>query len=209
MAAMDAAEKTLLSCIRANDAVGVARLLAHGCPVNFYDSDDDNATTPLHLAVGKDIRIAEMLLDAKANPNTADDGAFTPLMQAIAEGDYAYARLLLASGADINWQESEGKITALHSAVFADNRCADGELERVRFVLQNGANPAICMSWQTHAALTPRALAVLLQGDGGDIVDLLDHPSRPARRLVNIAREVFIDGMKGRARAGQQRYKLP
>lgn len=206
---MDAAEKALLSCIRANDAAGVARLLAQGCPVNFYDTDDNNATTPLHLAVGKDQRIAEMLLDAKANPNTADDGAFTPLMQAIAEADYAYARLLLQSGADINWQESDGKITALHSAVFADNRCADGELERVRFVLQHGANPAACMAWQTHVALTPRALAVLLQGESGEIVDLLDHPTRPARRLVNIAREVFIDGMKGRARAGRQRYRLP
>ncbi len=199
-------EKALFSAIRTNDAVAVKKLIDARCPVNIYDQQDDNALTPLHVAVGKNPLIVTLLLDAGAQTNTADDGGFTPLMQAIAEKDYAFARALVAQGADINWQEADGKITALHAAVFAANR--DDDMERVRFALMLGADGGLTMRWQSHAALTPRDLAVLLQSDAGDIVGVLDSPSLPERRLVHAARSAFVRGLSGRAQDDKKRFAL-
>ncbi len=199
-------EKSMLAKIRANDVAGVERLLEQGCAAHFYDMGDAVASTPLHLAVGKDVRIMVLLLAAGAQPNAADDGGMTPLMMALAEKDYAGARALVAQGADINWQEAAGKITALHSAVFATNR--DHDNERLRMALMLGADAGLTMMWQGHQALTPRALAVMLQGEGSDIVDMLDRPDLPERRLVAAARSAFMSGLSGRAHGDKQRYVL-
>lgn len=196
----------LFKAIRANDVVAVKKLIDDRCGVNIYDQQDDNALTPLHVAVGKNPLIATLLFDAGAQANTADDGGFTPLMQAIAEKDYAFARALVAHGADINWQEANGKITALHAAVFAANR--DDDMERVRFALMLGADGGLTMRWQGHDALTARDLAVLLQTEAGDIVGILDSPTLPERRLVHAARSAFVRGLSGRAQGDKKRYAL-
>ncbi len=204
--AQDEREKELLKAVRQNDAGAVKRLLDAGCPANVYDMDDNSAVTPLHYAVGKNPLIATLLLGAGAKADVADDGGFTPLMQAVAEKDYVLARMLVAGGADINWQEAAGKITALHAAVFAANR--DDDLERVRFALMLGADGGLEMRWQMHEGLTPRALAVLLQSEAGDIVGVLDRPDLPERRLVQAARTAFRQGIMGRAHDDKKRYAL-
>lgn len=199
-------EKSLFAAIRADDVVAVKKLIDAGCAVDIYDQQNDNALTPLHVAVGKNPLIAVLLFDAGAQANTADDGGFTPLMQAIAERDYAFARALVTHGADVNWQEADGKITALHAAVFAANR--DSDMERVRFTLLLGADGGLTMRWQNYEALTPRELAVLLQSEAGDVVGILDSPELPERRLVHAARSAFVRGLSGRAQGDKKRYAL-
>lgn len=199
-------EKELFRAVRLNDVTEVKNLLDGGCRADIYDTQGDSSLTPLHCAVGKNPLIATLLLAAGAQPNAADDGGFTPLMQAIAEKDYALARTLVVNGGDINWCEAQGKITALHAAVFATNR--DDDMERVRFVLALGADQTLSMRWQGHEALTARALAVLLQSEAGDIVGVLDHPELPVRRLVHAARAVFRQDMAERAQGDKKRFTL-
>lgn len=199
-------EAALFKAIRTDDVLAVKKLLDDRCAVNIYDQGDDSALTPLHMAVGKNPLIATMLLAAGAQANAADDGGFTPMMQAIAEKDYAMARALIAHGGDINWQDADGKISALHAAVFAANR--DHDMERVRFALMLGADGGLTMRWQSHEALTPRELAVLLQTEAGDIVGILDSPDLPERRLVHAARAAFVRGLSGRAHGDKKRYAL-
>lgn len=202
----NAREKELFRAVRLNNVTEVKRLIDEGCRADIYDQEGDSALTPLHCAVGKNPLIATLLLTAGASANAADDSGFTPLMQAVAERDYALARTLVANGGDINWCEAQGKITALHAAVFAANR--DDDMERVRFVLALGADQTLGMRWQGHEALTARALAVLLQSEAGDIVGVLDHPERPVRRLVHAARRVFRHGVTERAQDDKKRFTL-
>lgn len=203
---MKSPHRELLAAIRSDDSATVARLIAGGCKVDFHDLIDDLATTPLHLAVGKNPAIAAALLAVGAKCNVADEGGFSPLMQAVAEKDYVSARALLAHGADIDFQDAPGRITALHAAVFATFR--DGDFSRLRFMQELGADARLTMAWQGHAALTPRALAVVLQGESGDLVEALDNPLRPERRLIAGAREAFMQGMSGRAGNDKKRYGL-
>ena len=76
----------------------IARLLLlYGANPNIIDNDKQ---TPFQrLATAGDIVKANLLIDARADPNKADDGQ-TPLATAIQRNDMKLAILLLQSGAD-------------------------------------------------------------------------------------------------------------
>lgn len=171
--------------------------------VNVFN--DADIQPPLYRAIGKNPQIATLLLKAGADPNVPDDKGYNILMQAIAEKDYQVALILIAHGVDVSWQESEGKTTALHTAVFASSR--DNDMERIRFVLRCGADRQLTLNWQGQA-LTPRALAVVLQGEESDIVGVLDHPHLPAPSEAKSARHDFVRGLVGRSGAEKKRYVL-
>jgi ankyrin repeat protein len=93
--------------------------------------------TALALAAVKGYAdVAEVLLDAGATPAVRDAYGWTPLMRAVDRRRADVVRLLLDTpGIDLDLRQEDGA-TALHIAAAA------GNLEIVRLLVANGANPA-------------------------------------------------------------------
>jgi ankyrin repeat protein len=65
--------------------------------------------TALHLAAGLgDLDYIQMLVQAGANPNSADPKGFTPLMCAAAKGHIESCRMLIDAGADAALLDAKG-----------------------------------------------------------------------------------------------------
>lgn len=76
------------------------------------DADQDNPARvrPLHSAVAaRDHDAAAALLEAGADPNTAQQGGFTPLLAAAHHDDAEMAELLLRHGADRTLAAEDGR----------------------------------------------------------------------------------------------------
>lgn len=201
----ESAQNALFDAIRSNDLTAAKAAVARGGSVKAWD---DNGLGVLHLAVGRDAALLIYLLSLDAAPNMADDMGFTPLMQAVAEKDFATADILLAHGADVNHQEAAGKITALHSAVFADNRGDDDDGTRVRYIMSKGGDNAMTMNWQGEAELTARDLAQKLQGAKSALAEVIDSPDMPGRRQIASARAAFMVTVAARSIEAKKRYTL-
>jgi ankyrin repeat protein len=76
------------------------------------DADQDNPlrVRPLHSAVAaRDLDAATALLEAGADPNTAQEGGFTPLLAAAHNDDVGIVELLLRHGADPGLAADDGR----------------------------------------------------------------------------------------------------
>ncbi len=84
-------------------------LLARGADVHARSKNDlDNH--PLHAALaGRSAEVTRALLDAGADPNSAEHGGYTPLHQAAENGDLAVIRLLLERGAVPTLKDDQGR----------------------------------------------------------------------------------------------------
>lgn len=121
----------LFEAIEAEDLPKVELILGEGADPSQWDFDD-YCTTPLSLAVAVgDIEIVRCLLDAGADINL---GLKTPLGEAVEQGYYEIAILLLARGAAVDPLTEDG-ITPLMSAA------ARGDLRMVQLLLDYGADP--------------------------------------------------------------------
>ena len=91
--------------------------------------------TPLHFAASKEHpRVAQQLLELRANPMATDKNGWTPLHTAARSGSAEVAALLLAATpAGSANTEGPGGQTPLHRAAFW------GHTELVRLLLQHGA----------------------------------------------------------------------
>jgi 26S proteasome non-ATPase regulatory subunit 10 len=120
----------------------------------------DEERTPLHWAAAKgDLGVVQECLDNGDNPDTADDGGWTPLISAASVGHAHVAAALIAAGCDSKKTTREGR-TAFFYAVsrghapiidlFIQNDAVDWRSDTV------GANPihrAICSTKTTPAIL--------------------------------------------------------
>jgi ankyrin repeat protein len=150
----DANSKTpLMSAARQGDAAAVSRLISAGADVNA--SNAGGATALMFAALGGDPLVTSLLvragadtdkkaklgwtalaLDAGATPTVRDAYGWTPLMRAVDRRRADVVRLLLDTpGIDLDLRQEDGA-TALHIAAAA------GNLEIVRLLVANGANPA-------------------------------------------------------------------
>jgi uncharacterized protein len=121
-------EPTLTQAAYSGDLAAVKRHLAAGADPSAPDTFFK--LPPLRKASTAEVVAA--LLAAGADPNgLGPDDSFTPLMVA---RDAEIATLLLAAGADPNRKNNDG-YTALMLAAY------DGDVERVRALLDGGADP--------------------------------------------------------------------
>ncbi|KAH0591720.1 hypothetical protein MHUMG1_10550 [Metarhizium humberi] len=103
------------------------------------DATDSHGRTPLWLAAkeGYD-KVAGLLLENGASPNSIDDDGRTPLWLAAKKGHEAVVKLLLGNGADADPRPTgllDNGVTPLHLGA------EKGSDTMVRLLLENGADP--------------------------------------------------------------------
>jgi len=170
LAAITAGEK-LIEAVRNDDRSAVARLIADGAAVNTREPDGGTALS--WAAMRSNLDIAELLLQAGADPNLTNEMGIGPLSLSIANGSQAMADVLLRKGADPNLARENGEtplMTAarlgltdvatmlLEKGAKTDARTnqfgqtalmwATGHPDMVRLLLKHGADPrAVTASW--------------------------------------------------------------
>lgn len=112
-------------------------------------------------ATARRLDAVRVLLDAMADPNAADHGGNTPLIEATRSGDAELVAMLIAAGATVNTRNAAGAAPLLMAAQFGLAEIA-GELLRAH------ADPAI----RDSAGRTP--LQVAQAGGHENVVRLLE-----------------------------------
>ncbi|HDJ34276.1 MAG TPA: hypothetical protein ENF21_09305 [Bacteroidetes bacterium] len=122
-------EPELLSLVRANDTLGVKKLIAEGTDVNVQD--DMMGYTPLALAItGNHPGMAKLLIDAGANINHRDKiYGYSPLMLALNSNYTELTKILIEAGADIHVRGNNGA-TALMVAAMNSQEMTELLLEK-------------------------------------------------------------------------------
>jgi ankyrin repeat protein len=143
------ARAAAMACLAAfrQSALQVAQtLLAAG---SLVDSQDAAGATPLEYAVlGGNTALAELLLQAHANPILRDrvHGATVLMYAAQLGNEPVVAHLAAAAGSAINFQDSDGR-SALDYAVCGRSDtgrpCLGGDLPTIRALLAVGASAAV------------------------------------------------------------------
>jgi uncharacterized protein len=145
------AARMFLRAVDNGKIVDVKRLLKMGVEINDRQEDGPfEGKTALHLAVGGDRQLLNLLIDAGADWSIPDSGGFTPLAQAAAFGDCAAILEMVDAGANVNhwvvrasetdvhWAYQSSRLnlergsTPLHAA--AEN----GELAAVSLLIEKG-----------------------------------------------------------------------
>ena len=120
-----------------NDNVEAAKILiSHGAKIDIRDSVNNDTALIYGIRDGK-FRVAELLLEAGADPNLTDRRGFTPVHIAVARNDAKLVQRLLDHGAAINARtHSDGRTPLMIAA-------AAGFEEMVEMLLSLGADPSI------------------------------------------------------------------
>ena len=84
-------------------------LVKAGAPVNALSRNELKAAPVQSAAAAGHWKIVEMLLKNGADPNTREQGGYTPLHAAAQNGDEATIRALLYGGADLLLRGDDGK----------------------------------------------------------------------------------------------------
>jgi uncharacterized protein len=85
-------------------------LVKAGAPVNSPSRNDLKAAPIQSAAAAGHVKIVELLLKHKADPNIREQGGYTPLHAAAQNGDREMIRTLLYGGADLTLQSDDGKM---------------------------------------------------------------------------------------------------
>jgi ankyrin repeat protein len=88
----------------------VEYLVKAGAPVNSPSRNDLKAAPIQSAAAAGHVKIVELLLMYKADPNVREQGGYTPLHAAAQNGDKQTIRSLLYGGADVTLQSDDGKL---------------------------------------------------------------------------------------------------
>jgi ankyrin repeat protein len=120
----------LVEAARARDQQKVRTLLDRRTDVNVQAAD--GATALLWTAHWNDLEIADLLLRAGANPNTANDFRITPLSLACTNGNAALVDRLLKAGANPNTAIATGETPIMTCA-------STGSADAVRMLIARGA----------------------------------------------------------------------
>ena len=112
---------TLIQAARTGSLDTMTRLLDAGADVNLAGPTDDDwdATVLQHAILARQSGAVQLLLERGADPNrVAGPNSPAPLLLAAGDTDPTFVKLLLAHGADLTVQDSNG-VTPLARAVSA------------------------------------------------------------------------------------------
>ena len=84
-------------------------LVKAGAPVNSPSRNNLRATPLQSAAAAGHVKVVEMLLKHRADPNAQEQGGYTPLHAAAQNGDLVMIRALLYGGADLTVRSDDGK----------------------------------------------------------------------------------------------------
>jgi ankyrin repeat protein len=154
----------------ANDNVEAAKILiSHGAKIDVRDTVNNDTALIYGIRDGK-FRVAELLLEAGADPNLTDRRGFTPLHIAVARNDAELVQRLLDHGAAINVRtRSDGRTPLIIAA-------AAGFEKMVEMLLSRGADPSITDS----GGKSPLERAVECHRSGA--AEILKKVSSPPKR---------------------------
>ena len=154
----------------ANDNVEAAAILiSHGAKIDVRDKVNNDTALIYGIRDGK-FSVAEVLLEAGADPNLTDRRGFTPLHIAVARDDVKIVQSLLDHGAAINVRtQSDGRTPLMIAA-------AAGFEEMVELLLSRGGDPSIVDS----GGKTPLERAVECHRSA--VADILKKVSSPLKR---------------------------
>ena len=103
-------------------------LVKAGAPINSPSRNDLKAAPIQSAAAAGHVKIVDLLLKHKADPNIREQGGYTPLHAAAQNGDKDMIRSLLYGGADLSLQSDDGK-TPLDLALEAGHTAASRLLQ--------------------------------------------------------------------------------
>jgi ankyrin repeat protein len=120
-----------------NDNVEAAHILiSHGAKIDMRDTVNNDTALIYGIRDGK-FSVAELLLEAGADPNLTDRRGFAPVHIAVARNDAKLVQCLLDHGAAINVRtHSDGRTPLIIAA-------AAGFEQMVEMLLSRGADPSI------------------------------------------------------------------
>ena len=125
----------VFDAVRDGNAEALVELLNTGADPNA--ARDENAATPLHVAVtAGHIEVVHALLAGKADSNATDGDGNAPLHIAASAGALQAIVALATEGADLNARDAEGA-TALHRAA------SGGHADAVVYLLEFGADASL------------------------------------------------------------------
>jgi ankyrin repeat protein len=134
----------LVDAVKNKDRAAVRALLEQRVDVNSTAPD---RATALHWAANlDDLEIAQLLVRAGANANTANRYGVTPLSLAATNGNAAMIELLLAAKADANGALPEGETVLMTAA-------RTGQVDAVKMLLAHGAAVNVKEGWRGQTPL--------------------------------------------------------
>ena len=161
--------KNLIDAVRYNNYEAAVQFLNDGADVNatVYPKD-----TALHLAVHRDIKFVQLLIDHDADVNVQNHRGRTPLASAASSGKAEIIRLLIKHGAKVDTKGIGDHTTPLYMAVLM------GHLEVVKILVAAGAD----VNAMSMALSTPLDTA---RSKGFKEIEefLLQHEAKPGRDL--------------------------
>lgn len=124
----------------------VKLLLAYKADTRLKCKNGENALSQAYAGNYNYVELANILIDAGSDVNTANDQGTTPLMMAVYAGNLSIIKKLIDKGADVNAQDKSG-MTALVLAVIMKVPVSTVEAKPnaqiVELLLKSGANPNI------------------------------------------------------------------
>lgn len=117
----------LLQAAASNRTEMAVYLISEGADVNILDG----SCTPLYYSLAKNLRLAQILLAAGADPNLHKRDAFIPLFTAVRSKNLLIMQALVDGGADIHVRDSADRNVFFHQM----------SIELFRFFLVRGVDP--------------------------------------------------------------------
>jgi uncharacterized protein len=149
-----------LKAVRDRDGAKATEILGKPGSIIIDTRDQANGETALHIVTrGRDATWLNFLLTRNAKIDVRDKNGETPLMVASQIGFVEGAQALVKFRANVNLGNSAGETPLIRAVQRRDTAM-------VRFLMQNGANPAKAdtlagLSARDYAARDPRASAIL------------------------------------------------
>ena len=160
------ADTPLLEAVKNRDIAAVQALVSQRVDVNIPQAD---GATALHWAAHwDDVEVADLLIDAGARVNAANDYGVVPLLLAATNGSTAMVARLLSAGADPNAGDENGATPLMFAARTGRIEVAEALLDRGAGVgVKDAAHGQTALMWAASAG-HPEVQRVLIRA-GADV----------------------------------------